>query len=92
VIVRSVRMIRVFWCMKSRRVVTYSVVLWGQLRRSAMSTLLTMIGPDDVQRVARKYINPESIQIVAVGEAAKIKSVLEKFGPVEMYDTEGKMK
>jgi hypothetical protein len=43
-----------------------------------------------VQRVARKYINPESIQIVAVGDASKIKSVMEKYGPVEVYDTEGK--
>lgn len=47
---------------------------------------------DEVQRVARKYIDPASIQIVAVGEASKIKSVLEKFGPVDVYDTEGKKK
>lgn len=45
---------------------------------------------DDVQRVARKYINPGSLQIVAVGDASKIKSVMEKYGPVEVYDTEGK--
>ena len=44
----------------------------------------------DVARVARKYVDPEHIQVVAVGEASKIKAVLEKFGPVEVYDTEGK--
>jgi predicted Zn-dependent peptidase len=44
----------------------------------------------DVQRVAKKYVNPDNMQVVAVGEAAKIKAVLEKFGPVEVYDTEGK--
>jgi zinc protease len=44
----------------------------------------------DVARVARKYVNPENMQVVAVGEASKIKAVLEKFGPVEVYDTEGK--
>ncbi|MCL4522396.1 MAG: insulinase family protein [Acidobacteria bacterium] len=44
----------------------------------------------DVARVAKKFINPENIQVVAVGEAAKIKAVLDKFGPVEVYDTEGK--
>ncbi len=43
----------------------------------------------DVQRVAKKYINPETLQIVAVGDAAKIKSVMEKYGPVEVYDTNG---
>ncbi len=45
---------------------------------------------DDVQRVARKYVNPDTMQVVAVGDGSKIKSVMEKFGPVEMYDTEGK--
>jgi zinc protease len=44
----------------------------------------------DVARVARKYVNPDNMQVVAVGEASKIKAVLEKFGPVEVYDTEGK--
>lgn len=45
---------------------------------------------DEVQRVARTYINPEAMQVVAVGDASKIKSVLEKYGPVEVYDIEGK--
>lgn len=44
----------------------------------------------DVQRVARKYLNPENIQIVAVGDASKIKPVMEKYGPVEVYDADGK--
>lgn len=46
----------------------------------------------DVKRVANKYLNPEAMQVVAVGDGSKIKSVLEKYGPVEVYDTEGKMK
>lgn len=45
---------------------------------------------EDVQRVARKYLNPESLQIVAVGDASKIRTVLEKFGTVTVYDAEGK--
>ena len=51
---------------------------------------LTAVTVDDVQRVARKYVNLEALQVVAVGESSKIKAVLEKFGPVEVYDTEGK--
>jgi predicted Zn-dependent peptidase len=45
---------------------------------------------DQVQRVANKYVVPDALQIVAVGDASKIKPVLEKYGPVEVYDTQGK--
>jgi zinc protease len=45
---------------------------------------------DDIQRVAKKYYNPEAMQIVVVGDASKIKTVMEKYGPVEMYATDGK--
>jgi zinc protease len=48
------------------------------------------VSADDVRRVARKYLDPQTIQIVAVGDARKIKPVLEKFGKVEIYDSDGK--
>ncbi len=47
------------------------------------------ISADDVQRVARKYLNPETMQVVAVGDGRKIRAALEKYGPVEMYDNNG---
>jgi zinc protease len=51
---------------------------------------IVAISADDVLRVARKYINPATMQVVAVGDAGKIKSVLEKYGPVEIVDASGK--
>jgi zinc protease len=51
---------------------------------------ITAVGADDVERVARKYLNPETMQLVAVGDAGKIKPVLERYGPVEVYDSSGK--
>ena len=45
---------------------------------------------DDVQRVARQYVNPQTQQVVVVGDAKKIKAVLDKFGAVQVYDAEGK--
>jgi predicted Zn-dependent peptidase len=48
------------------------------------------ITADDIQRVARKYINPDNLQVVAVGEVSKIRPVMEKYGPVEVYDADGK--
>ncbi len=44
---------------------------------------------EDVQRIARKYLDPETMQIVAVGDAQKIKASLEKYGSVELYDSNG---
>ena len=44
----------------------------------------------DVQRVARKYWAPDRLQIVAVGDAAKIEPGLAKLGAVKKFDTEGK--
>jgi len=43
----------------------------------------------DVQRVARKYIPVDNLQIIAVGDAAKIRDIMKKFGPVEEWDAEG---
>jgi predicted Zn-dependent peptidase len=48
------------------------------------------ITAEQVQRVAKKYVVPDAMQIVAVGDASKIKPVLEKYGPVEVWDTQGK--
>ncbi|HEY6367518.1 MAG TPA: pitrilysin family protein [Candidatus Binatia bacterium] len=45
----------------------------------------------DVQRVARKYLDPDAMQLVAVGDGLKIQSVLELYGPVEVYDSGGKL-
>jgi len=51
---------------------------------------ISAVTADDVQRIARKYVNPATMQVVAVGDAKKIQTILEKYGPVEVYDTEGK--
>jgi zinc protease len=50
------------------------------------------ITADDIQRIAQKYIDLNRLQIVAVGDASKTRAVLAKFGTVEEYDAEGKVK
>jgi predicted Zn-dependent peptidase len=44
----------------------------------------------DVQRVARQYLDPEILQIVAVGAAKEISAALQKYGPTQIYNAEGK--
>ena len=51
---------------------------------------ITAITKEQVQAAAKKYLDPGHLQIVAVGDGKKIGESLKKFGPVEIYDTEGK--
>ncbi|HKG97615.1 MAG TPA: hypothetical protein VKA97_07365, partial [Pyrinomonadaceae bacterium] len=48
------------------------------------------ITADDVQKAAQKYIDMGHLQVVAVGDAAKARDILSKYGKVELYDAEGK--
>ncbi len=49
------------------------------------------ISAADVQRAAQKYVDLSHLQIVAIGDASKIRDVLRKYGEVEAYDPEGKL-
>ena len=53
---------------------------------------ITAVTAEQVQRVARKYIVPDDLQIVAVGDAVKLKPVLDKYGAVQVFDISGKPK
>ena len=44
----------------------------------------------DIQRVAKKYWAPDRLQIVAVGDLAKVEPALKKLGAVKVFDAEGK--
>jgi len=48
------------------------------------------VSPDAVQATARKYVDRDHLQIVCVGDGKQIEDVLKKYGPVEVYDTDGK--
>jgi zinc protease len=70
-----------------RKIYGFPADYWDKYPSNIMA-----VTPEQIQTVARKYINPANIQLVAVGDAKTIKPVLEKYGPVEIYDTEGKPK
>jgi zinc protease len=53
-------------------------------------TRIMAVTATDVQRVARTYVDPDKHQVVVVGDASKIRPILEKFGTVEVYNTEGR--
>lgn len=51
---------------------------------------IAAVTPAQVQAVARKYLDPKRLQIVAVGDASKIAQNLKSFGSLEVFDDEGK--
>ena len=51
---------------------------------------LSAITAEDVQRVARRYLDPNTLQIVAVGDAALLKGALTEWGAVEVEEAEVK--
>jgi zinc protease len=42
-----------------------------------------------VQAMAKKYLDPKNVQIIAVGDGKKVEETLRKFGTLEVYNTEG---
>jgi predicted Zn-dependent peptidase len=48
------------------------------------------VGPQAVQQMAKKYVDAEHLQFVCVGDGKQIKDTLKKYGPVEVYDVDGK--
>jgi predicted Zn-dependent peptidase len=54
--------------------------------------MVSAVSAEDVQRMAQKYLSPDALQVVAVGDAGKIKAWFEKFGPVEVWGSDGKPK
>lgn len=47
------------------------------------------VTPADVKRVANKYMNPENINIIVVGDAAEVGPKLARFGTVTYLNKEG---
>jgi zinc protease len=48
------------------------------------------VSPEAVEQAAMKYVDLEHLQFVCVGDGKQIKDTLKKYGPVEVYDADGK--
>jgi zinc protease len=51
---------------------------------------IAAVTAEDVQRVARKYVDLDRLQIIAVGDAAKVREALARYGAVELFDANGR--
>jgi predicted Zn-dependent peptidase len=48
------------------------------------------VSPEVVEQAAKKYVDLEHLQFVCVGDGKQIKDILKKYGPVEVYNADGK--
>ena len=51
---------------------------------------IAKVSPEAVEQAAKKYVDLEHLQFVCVGDGKQIKDTLKKYGPVEVYDADGK--
>jgi zinc protease len=58
---------------------------WDKLPERVMA-----VTPAQVQAASQKYLEPARVQIVAVGDASKIRAELVTYGTLEVYDAEGR--
>jgi len=48
------------------------------------------VDAEAVREVARRYVHPDQVAIVVVGDASRIRAQLEKLGPVTLVDADGR--
>jgi zinc protease len=51
---------------------------------------VSAVSAQQVQAAARKYLDAQRMQIIAVGDPARVSDVLKKLGTVETFDADGK--
>lgn len=54
------------------------------------SDQIAKVDADAVQRIARKYVDLDHLQLVVVGDAKQVREAVAKYGTLEVYDADGK--
>jgi len=54
------------------------------------SDQVAKVDVDTIQRMAKKYVDLDHLQIVVVGDAKEVRTAVDKYGTVLVFDTEGK--
>lgn len=57
---------------------------WDKYPQRVMS-----VNAAQVQAMAKKYLDPRNVQIIAVGDGKQVEATLRKFGELEVFNTEG---
>jgi zinc protease len=52
--------------------------------------VMQAVTADDIRRVAAKYLDPAKAQIAVVGDREQLLPLVSPFGPITLYDSEGK--
>jgi zinc protease len=54
------------------------------------SDQIAKVDADTIQRMAKKYVDLDHLQIVVVGDAKQVREGMAKYGAVELFDSDGK--
>ncbi|MBN1448197.1 MAG: insulinase family protein [Bacteroidetes bacterium] len=73
----------------AQRIVTIEIYGLGKEYYNTFNSRILALTADDIQRTARKWLQPSRAAIVAAGRGNLLRNTLERFGPVELFDAEG---
>ena len=71
------------------RIVSIELYGLGKTYYNTYNSKVNAVTSDDIMRVAKKYLHPDKMVIVAAGKADLLKDTLKKFGTVELYNADG---
>lgn len=54
------------------------------------SDQIAKVDADTVERIAKKYVDLDHLQLVVVGDAKQVREAVAKYGALEVYDADGK--
>lgn len=55
-----------------------------------LASVYSSVTPDQIMSLAKRFLNSDNLTVVVVGKASEVKSKLEQFGTVELWNTDMK--
>ncbi|MCZ7557961.1 MAG: insulinase family protein [Bacteroidia bacterium] len=75
----------------AQRIVTIELYGLSKTYYNHFNSTVLSLRPEDIQRVAVQYLNPDDAVIVAAGRGKQLRNTLERFGRVQVFDADGQV-
>lgn len=73
----------------AQRIVTIELYGLDKMYYNSFNSRILALTTDDILRAAQKWLHPEQAVIVAAGRGSLLRNTLERFGTVQVFDSQG---